>query len=589
MIAVLALGIPALITVYLREKILDMDTSWKQRIIAYLISVLALNWLMLFIVNYGFDVKENVFLKLNMYNQFACKYIALSVAIALTEPFLERFIKQKISFEIVTPIHCRKFRYWKFCACLYSIALFTMNFIRIFDNNFWGDEAFTINLVRHSVPEIIRRTAADVHPPLYYLFVKLMFSIAGGQGWAYHLVSLIPCAIIIIFALTVIWKRFGGSVSIIFITLACLSNNAVKYNVEVRMYSWGALFVLLSFYYFYDILNDNRTRSYVLFVISSLAAAYTHYYCLISVVFFYVTLMIYSLLKKENLKKVIIVYAVTIVGYLPWFFIMLQSMLKRVGSYWISTIPTLEESIKYIFSDQFPFWIWILIVILMVIVLFYETGILKISDKHEKRYSIRLDIASARCSSILVWIFAGVLSVFGTVGFGIIISKLVRPFYTLRYIYPVSIIAWLLLGIMVSRLKGKKLYVIIFVLLMLSIFIPDYRKTYTNEKNMNTKLETTLESTTEIAVEDVILTNQSHIEWTIAECYYPGVETSIITLGDIPVLEQNTTYWLIIGGKQELEETFMQIEEQGFAYKQIVDGGNLGTHTVYIYKLEFVH
>ena len=51
------------------------------------------------------------------------------------------------------------------------ILLFTAMYISlIFNRNIWTDEAYTIELVReNSFPGIIRNTAVDVHPPLYYL------------------------------------------------------------------------------------------------------------------------------------------------------------------------------------------------------------------------------------------------------------------------------------------------------------------------------------------------------------------------------------------------------------------------------------
>ena len=54
----------------------------------------------------------------------------------------------------------------------YAFVLFLINFIRIFDNAFWGDEGFSILLAKMSVHEMIATTASDVHPPLYYLLVR---------------------------------------------------------------------------------------------------------------------------------------------------------------------------------------------------------------------------------------------------------------------------------------------------------------------------------------------------------------------------------------------------------------------------------
>lgn len=413
--------------------------------------------------------------------------------------------------------------------------------------------------------------------------MKLAYTLFGKQGWSFHLVSLIPCAIIIAFTLTAIWKKFGKGTAIILITFQCLSANAIAYNVEVRMYSWGGLFILLSFYYFCCILENNRTRSYVLFVLFSLAAAYTHYYCLVSVAFLYLALLFLAFFKRNvTLKKVVLACAVTIIGYLPWFFIMLNSMLARSDNYWITSIPTFRDSMKYLFSSQFLSYLF---VIGLVIAVSCETGILEVQWDKGDGFSIALDFKTMRHSNYTLILAAGTLSVIGTIGFAIGISNLIRPFYILRYIYPVSVVAWLLLGIIISRLKGRKLYSIVLTLYLLSRFLPAYQITYVSEKQANEMLTSTLQATAEIETESVILTNNSHISWSIAGYYYPSVETQLVTLSDMPELDHDTRYWLIISGSWELDETFEQLADQGFTYEQIVDGGNLGTHTVYIYKL----
>lgn len=379
MIAIFALCTPPLLLVCFRSHILGNHMSRERNVLLYLFSALSLNWLMMMILYIGFHNNGNLFEKLNSHLGFNCKYVALSCLIAVAEPFVERFIMGNFHFSFSRPDTMSTFHHWRICAIIYSVVLFTLNFIRIFDNNFWGDEAFTANLVQYSVPEIISKTAADVHPPLYYLFVKLAYTIFGKQGWSFHLVSLIPCAIIIIFALTAIWKKFGKGTAMILITFQCLSANAITYNVEVRMYSWGGLFILLSFYYFCCILESNRTRCYVLFVLFSLAAAYTHYYCLVSVAFLYLALLLLAFFKwNVTLEKVILSCAVTIVGYLPWFFIMMNSMLARSDNYWITSIPTFRDSVKYLFSSQFPTWIWYAVGVGVLLAVAYETGVLAV-------------------------------------------------------------------------------------------------------------------------------------------------------------------------------------------------------------------
>ena len=589
MIALLSVFLPPFILICVRNRIFDTQLSDRKRIMHYLIAVIGLNWVMMMILYFGFDSTGSLSDNLNNHNGFACKYISLAVLIALAEPLTECYIRRHMTLKVARPSGTTfKFCYWKLCAWVYSAVLFALNFIRIFDNCFWGDEGFTIDLAQKSIPGIISGTAADVHPPLYYLLVKIAYEIFGKQGWVFHLVSLIPCVVIIIFSMTTIWKKFGGSASVILITLACLSANAVRNNVEVRMYSWGALFVLLSFYSLYGILEKNRVKDYLLFGLFSLAAAYTHYYCLISVAFFYLVLLVRALVsRKENLKKTLITCVLTVIGYLPWFFIMLRTLTAKTESYWIEEIPTFQESIQELFSGQFPLWLWCLIAVAFIFALLYETRIIKIEKTNKEQYGIRVDISAFHITDRVVFLIAGIISVIGTIGFGITISELIRPFYLVRYIYPVSVVAWVVLCVVISRLKGRKIYSVLLILVMCILFIPSYKKVYLHDKSADKMLTETMELTSDIKTDDVILTDQVHIDWSLAAYYYPGVETELVNLSDVPKLDTGRIYWLILNNIKTAEDTLGQIESQGFECETIAEKGKVGTFTVNIYKLTY--
>ena len=130
---------------------------------------------------------------------------------------------------------------------IYAAALAALNGIRIFDSTYWYDEMFSIKLIRMPIPELIEETANDVHPPLYYLILKGVTHFTGESGPVLHAVSLFPYLLVLVIALTVIRSRFGKSTSFLFITFASLLASAVKLNVEIRMYSWLVLFVLVSY------------------------------------------------------------------------------------------------------------------------------------------------------------------------------------------------------------------------------------------------------------------------------------------------------------------------------------------------------
>ena len=59
----------------------------------------------------------------------------------------------------------------RFSAAYYGILIIAgvLYALLALSRNIWADEAYTFAMLRHSFPEIWRITAADVHPPLYYL------------------------------------------------------------------------------------------------------------------------------------------------------------------------------------------------------------------------------------------------------------------------------------------------------------------------------------------------------------------------------------------------------------------------------------
>lgn len=208
-----------------------------------------------------------------------------------------------MSFSSPTSRAQRSRRFLPWLLYLYALVLFAMHFVRIFDNSFWGDEGFSIGLAQMNVFEMLQVTAADNHPPLYYLFTQLLYHLLGNHGYVYHLSALIPYGLILILACTVIFRQFGLIPAVVVSTFASLTDTAIMFNVEARMYSLGAFFVLAAYLALHNILHSGKTSDWVIFSVASLCAAYTHYYALISVAFFYLALLSLLPQDKSSFKK----------------------------------------------------------------------------------------------------------------------------------------------------------------------------------------------------------------------------------------------------------------------------------------------
>ena len=311
-----------------REKIFKnkiFTQPYKRQLIKeYCLSNLFVNFATISVTYLVFNHVGPVESSISQYTDFAFKYLLLAMMISLIEPVAEYVIRFHLS------VNCKfkKLEIRNYILYFYTLSLFALNFIRIFDNAFWGDEGYTIKLAKMSIEQMINTTAADVHPPLYYLFTQLLYHVLGNHGYTYHLSGLIPYAVILIIACTTVNKYFGKIPAFVLVTMSSIMKNAVVNNVEVRMYSLAAMFVLAAYIALYCIIEKNRVIDWVIFCIMSLGAAYTHYYALISVAFFYLMLIPVVIKNHSCIKRLIISYVATVLAYLPWLGILLQSFKK---------------------------------------------------------------------------------------------------------------------------------------------------------------------------------------------------------------------------------------------------------------------
>lgn len=459
-------------------------------------------------------------------------------------------------------------------GCIYAMILFWLNWRRIFDNNFWGDEVFTIRLSRMTFVEMLITTAKDVHPPLYYMITMLLRAIFGESGELYHVSALLAYLVVMIIAMTLVWKKWGGYCSVILMTFTSLLPRAVEYNVEARMYSWGSAFIILAFLNLYYIYEKNRKMDYVFFVLFSLCAAYTHYYCLISVSFFYVVLCMWALAERKKIegvfKNTIIALIATILIYLPWLIVLVKTFVRTNEDYWITDIPNWSACMKYVFSGRIEKQLLAMFLILTIIYVIY-TFIKK--DK---------DIIKAEW----LWYGTGVFSIIGTIFVGISVSKIFRPMLLLRYIYPVSIIAWFLVGIAISHFKGRWIYSILIVAYVIKGNVQSYMNLYEGNRYQNEILNETLSMTTEIGNGDIVYTDFNSIVWGVGAYYYPSASFRKFEMnGTLPELSDDHEHYFIV--TEPFDEGYIKsLRLEGKEVSQLVHEGVIGTYIVDIYKVK---
>lgn len=223
-----------------------------------------------------------------------------------------------------------------------------LRFYSLADQSLWYDEGFSIALAKSSWAKAIAWTAQDVHPPLYYLLLHLWIRLCGDHAFAVRAFSAL-FGIALLPLMYVMGKRLlGQAAGINAALLVTLSPLGLYYSRETRMYTLATFLVLLASYLLLRIVDarctpKRRILLWSAYLLTSLAAAYTHYFALpilVSHAIYFCLWWLTSGRPLPHLREAIAVLMFWIAGYAPWAHVLLNRYLYDTG-YWAATMPFL--------------------------------------------------------------------------------------------------------------------------------------------------------------------------------------------------------------------------------------------------------
>jgi mannosyltransferase len=284
-------------------------------------------------------------------------------------------------------------------------AAFALRVYHLAGQSLWYDEGFSIYLAGQGLSEITARTAADIHPPLYYYLLHWWLALAGSSEFAARLPSVIlgvltvPVLLQLTRALLLPPDRgaragytappadgllsagkptapagLAALAGLMAGLLATISPFLVWYGQEARMYTMVTLLGALSSYLLLSALRArmsaeaprgdgaHETRLWSLFVLVSVAAVYTHFYAFFILAFQGIYGLWYlrsrpgrpaaevaaaSPAVVRRLAPLGLSLAAVALAYLPW----LGATFTRFGadtSYWEGDLP-----LKQVVTDTF--------------------------------------------------------------------------------------------------------------------------------------------------------------------------------------------------------------------------------------------
>ena len=358
----------------------------------------------------------------------------------------------------------------------------------------------------------------DVHPPFYYLILKVGVQILSPFFdciVAAKLISIIPYFILMILGFTVLRTKYGDTISFLFNVAILGMPRIMEYAIEIRMYSFGMLFVFCTFLFATKLVDEpEKKQNYIGLTIFAILSSYIHYFACASEIVIYIFVLLVAFRRKEykRMKYVFFSGLVVAISYLPWLFVFFNQVATVKNDYWISpiTLASVIVDILFMFLFNSNFEYLILTAITFSIFILGLNGAICLMKKK---------------NTTAVF---GITVLFGTLVLGIILSLIIRPIFFPRYLMSASACMWLGIILGLSNVWNKKNFKIFLMITFICVGFACnglYTKNeIVNENNVNStneKIESYLHKNT------IIITNDTSAQQEMAYLH-PQNELSII-------------------------------------------------------------
>jgi len=235
----------------------------------------------------------------------------------------------------------------------------------------WGDEQFTLNVVRLPWAEIPAVLQADIHPPVYYLLAKSWTLIP----WPWELITQLRAfsAGICLVSTVVVYRLWLDeaeySTCYWFLALWAISPTLLMYSRMARSYSLQLLVATIAFYCAARFLESPRNRRKLAsYVIAAAALLYTHYLPGIAVAAATGFLLLLTAIRTKDrtlIRPLLLSNLGIALFYAPWIPTLVSAVGRVPGAdpYYLLSGFLLETVVKlaylfmsFNFGEAFPLW-----------------------------------------------------------------------------------------------------------------------------------------------------------------------------------------------------------------------------------------
>jgi uncharacterized membrane protein len=209
----------------------------------------------------------------------------------------------------------------------------------------WLDEAASITIASDAIPELVADTAADVHPPLYYVALHYWMDIAGRSEAAVRGLSVLFGLAGIAAAALVARRLFDPATALITAAILAASPFHLYHSQQARMYALLALLATLSMHAFLALLQRRPGRlPPVGYVVATVLMIYTQIYGLFIVAAQHAYVAVMWLAARGRARRFVRrwvrLQAMVAIAFVPWAIVLVQQAAARVEhGFWIERWP----------------------------------------------------------------------------------------------------------------------------------------------------------------------------------------------------------------------------------------------------------
>lgn len=326
-----------------------------------------------------------------------------------------------------------------------------LKFIYIDAQDICIDEPFTIYHAQFGIGDIIQFLKPTNNPPLFEIVLHFWINIFGISAFSVRILPLFFSSLTAVFIYKLSNKLFNPIVALVASLVFTFSSYQYYYAHDARAYSLLLLLSVCLVYVFIRLNEQNNSKYQLLFVITGVLIAYTHYF---GFVVWFVLFFNSVLFFRNKLKTIIVLFTTAMACYLPQVLVFLQRTADSAQhGTWIEEGISLESLYnKIVLFSNVP-------VAAVFCILLLIGGIVKfVIDKQDTNQNTQHGIWL-----LITWFFIPFIALF-------LISYKV-PLFLDRYLIFITPAFYILVSYFAAELFNHKAIKTISTVLLLSVFL----------------------------------------------------------------------------------------------------------------------